>query len=263
MTRYGDVPIIFTRLGLAIDHLIEVSKKYPSTFTRAQFVEVTNLKPTSTADKLRDMELYGLIRRNNAIYTISESGKKIIVGSPERSSEILAAINKIPLWAHLIKTIGKNPDRNTFDKSIKGFGHYGNLSIETLDQLWYAFTDDLSCITKSPPFSKWSSMVRKSATSHPRIPGPSINHTVQQKKEMIVIPEPAVKTQNTESTIQNAEEEEKIEKTESHKSTPNYGVIEYKGHQFEINDDLSYGFAEQIMKKIKKDLENKGVEFES
>jgi hypothetical protein len=34
-----------------------------------------------------------------------------------------------------------------------------------------------------------------------------------------------------------------------------YGKIEYKGHQFVINDELSYGFAEQIMRKIKKDLE--------
>jgi len=267
MVRYGNVPIIFTRLGLAIDHLIEVSKKYPTSFTRAQFVEITGLKATSTADKLRDMELYGLIHRNNTTYMISESGKAIISGNSDSPSKILATINKIPLWAHLITTIGKTPNKDVFEKTVKALPHYGNLDEETLNQLWYAFTDDLSCINKSPPFSKWSSTVRKSGPNQPRIPEPPSKQTLSAIKETVVIPSPTVKPQNPELTVHTINKEETNEKTEKPslkpESTLNYGVIEYKGHRFEINDDLSYGFAEQIMIKIKKDLErHMGVKFE-
>jgi hypothetical protein len=193
MSRFGNVPIIYTRIGLLADNLIEVSKKYPTVFTRNQFVEIIGSKPTSTADKLRDMVSYGLIIRNNDTYTISESGQAIIKGSPaERSSKIEIALNKCPVWNYLITTVGKRPNRDVFDRVLTT--HYGKINSEILENLWNAYKQDISSISSAPPFSKWSAIVRKPIDPQPTGFTPPHEDIVEQKEEAIVILESPIKT---------------------------------------------------------------------
>jgi len=185
MSRFGKVPMIYTRIGLLMDNLIEVSKKYPAVFTRDQFVEVIGSKPTSTADKLRDMVSYGLIIRDGDTYTISEAGQVIIKGnSAERSSTIKTALKNNKVWAYLISAIGVSPNREVFKKALTA--HYGEVNSEILENLWNAYRQDISSISSVPPFSKWSTTVRKS-TVPPDTPHGKA--TAEQKEEIIVIPE--------------------------------------------------------------------------
>lgn len=269
-SRYGEYSIVITRLGLIIDHLIEVSKKYPTVFNRDQFMEITGLGQSSTADKLKDFELYGLVHRNknrkNRTYTISKLGQAIIRGGDERTSAIDTVVKSVPLWDQLLKTIGKKPNKTAFANAFKQITKVDDKILsENIGRLWYAYTDDISCMTKSPPFSKWSSVFRETRIPA-RVLGPSIKHVTPQKEEMAEIPEPTEKTQASEPTTQSLEKEKNVETTEERlpRLPSKYGVIEYKGHRFDIKDELSYGFAEHMMKRIKKDLEHElGVQFES
>ena len=177
------------------------------------------------------MELFGLIHRNNNICTISGWGLAITRGGAERATAIETAIRRVPLWDQLIKTIGKTPDREIFNKSIRANTINGDkIGIHTLDEVWYAYTEDISCISKSPPFSKWSSAIRK---SNPRmltsVQDHPAKHAPPKSEEIIMIPEPTVKTPMIEPAIQTAEQGKKVEipegKTPAPEPTSNYGVI--------------------------------------
>lgn len=193
-SRFGNIPVINTRIGLLMDNLIEVSKKHPSVFTRNQFVEIIGSKPTSTADKLRDMVSYGLILRSGDKYTISESGQAIIRGSPaERSSKIEVALNRCPVWNYLITTVGKRPNRDVFNNAL--VTHYGKINSEILENLWNAYKQDISSVSGAPPFSKWSAIVRKPINPQPTGFTPPDEDIVEQKEEIVVIAESPIKTQ--------------------------------------------------------------------
>ena len=43
---------------------------------------------------------------------------------------------------------------------------------------------------------------------------------------------------------------------------PNPGKVEYRGHVVVVTDDLTAKFAENLVKKMIKDLKRKGVEFD-
>jgi hypothetical protein len=258
-TKYGEYSIVFTRLGILIDHLIEVSKKYPTTFNRKQFVEITQLKPTSTLAKLQSMEQFKLVQSSGSNYAITPLGQMIIRGGSERTKAIETVVRSVPLWNHLINTVGKTPDKLKFSAAIKQITNVDDKILkENLDRLLYAYTDDVSCITRTPPFSKYSVIYSKSGAS--KALGPS---TVNAAPPLTaVVPElKPTDIEHTAHSVIHMDEGNGTTVLDGDKST-NYGIIEYKGHKFEINDDLSYGFADQIMKKIKKDLERDGVVFD-
>ncbi len=260
MSRYAGA-IVYTRLGLIIDHLIEVSKKYPSSFTRAQFAEVTKLKESSTGDKLRDMEKYGLINRNDSNYTISASGQAILSGGTARQSEILTAINKVPLWAHLIKLIGKTPERDLFNRTVKGIPEYINLNTEVLGNLWFAYNYDISCITKSPPFSDWSSKVHKSALTQYKFP-PDFPQEIEKSMPPESIIKTQLKNQPTEEVkeiktpVETSHKKEEVmemsqDRTNNILMVPDISTvplfIEFGSVRFEAKDPRSIAFARALL----------------
>jgi hypothetical protein len=270
--RYG---VTKTRLGLLLDHLIDVSKKQPSLFDRQQFIKITRLGNTSTADKLKDMVTFGLIsKQDRSNYIINPLMHAIVKGGSERTSAIKTAIKKISLWDQLLnKAIDAKTDKNSFKSAIKSITNVGDKQIaEDIDWLWYAYTEDISCIDKTPPFSIYSEIFGKAEITQ-RSSDVQNNRNLQENEMDTSIPRGLQDHQIIEPTAkiileQPAEHPKKEQTAEKHpqlilhKPRSKYGFIEYQEHRFEIKDELSYGFAEQIMRKIKKDLEEQGVKLE-
>lgn len=257
--RYWDASIIFTRVGLSADTLLEVGEKYNVGFNRAQFAEVTKLKITSLRDKLRDLRLYGFIKQTGVdYYIITEEGKSIIAGGPQRAIAIEAAVNRSLLWKQLLSTIGKTPDRVSFDRAVKSVPELSDIDTNSLDNLWFAFNADVACINKNPPFSSRQTSIHK-LTLH--MPG-----TYVVEPSHVITPPPD--TQNTPrlepiTTVQGNENKITIPPTpREDERAPEPGKVEYRGHAVVVTDDLTAKFAESLVKKMIKDLKRKGVEFD-
>ena len=274
MSKYEHATI-YTRLGLECDHIIEVGKKYPTKFTRSQFSQVTRLGSSSTGDKLRDMEDYGLVQRDDTTfyYTITKIGLAIIAGGVERKSAILAAINNVPLWAQLINSIGRTPSQETFDKTIKGLPQYAHFDRETLNKLWFAYNYDISCLTKEPPYSEWTLKARKPRRKHLQRQEPLIEHNIPIEEEKVEPTEPTVITQTAEQTLQSNDQEktEEIPSVENNEkitvvSQDLIGLAEYLPStekvtfefgrvRFELKDESSIALAKVLINVKEKGLQ--------
>jgi hypothetical protein len=269
MSRYQKA-IVYTRLGLGSDHLIEVGTHHPSTFTRYQFSEITKSGASSTGDKLRDMALYGLITKSGNTYKITENGHAIINGGSERSSAILAAINNVPLWAHLMKSIGKTPKKETFDKAIKEIPQYANLDAETLDNLWKAYNYDISCITKSPPFSDWRSAVHKFPPPITLKTSPhETEHVNNLSKSDTVVPHVDISPPKSgDSSVQIGSKEPYVKHSISHPSFEAKMTLSSEEYHILILDGIELvrirktlpacTFAEGIIQEIRAEISRKG-----
>jgi hypothetical protein len=255
--RYGDAPIIYTRVGICADTLIEIGVPYSGGFTRDQFTEVTKLKISSVRDKLRDMELYGFIQQTGKeTYVITESGRSIIEGGVKRSIALENAISRSPLWGHLIGTIGKMPDRTSFDIQVRAYSSLFDIDAESLGNLWSAYNSDISCISKNPPFATRKPASRKFMVSTPAKVDISINTLTPNQQT----------GGNQELQIKPIEQGKDIV-IESKPSLPEEpplepGLVEYRGHKVTVTDDLTAKFAESLVKKMIKDLKRKGIEFD-
>lgn len=245
LEQYG---LTNTRVGLLLDHLMTIGEKFQGLFVRRQFAEEIGARVTSDGpnNKLKDMVKVGLLVKVDRGYVISELGKGIINSGTGRTALIGKVIHNLPVWDKLLSQIGPEPDKTVFAKAFKELTDADDAFInENLGRLWYAYTDDVGCIKRSPPYSKWSMILKRS--------------TKPQQTIKIVPPQP----KNNSNLISSIEKETRISTPAKLKSPITYGTIEYKGHKFVINDELSYGFAEQIMRKIKKDLETElGVSLE-
>ena len=114
-------------------------------------------------------------------------------------------------------------------------------------------TGDIACITKTPPYSKVSSNLGKKRI--PKRIQSFVDTGVNLQRE--AAPQQTINTSLTKSSGEETRVKPTEETPQKYQSTSNYGIIEYEGHRIEIKDDLSYAFAVQIMKKIKKELLNK------
>jgi|SRR5271157_1075469 len=261
MDRYGDAPIIYTRVGICADTLMETGKAFNNGLTRDKFMEITKIKITSARDKLRDMERYGFIQQTpNGTYVLTDQGKAILSGGLQRSSAIQAAINKSPLWKQLVATIGKTPDRTLFDKTVRSISSLSNIDAESLYNLWSAYNSDIQCLTKSPPFASRPFVRNFISQSH--IPS-------EYSGESTPIAPPTQNIEPDDSQRSNAVGSGNKENiTTSLKTHPNEeqlpapGKVDYRGHVVVVTDDLTAGFAEDLVKKMIKDLKRKGVEFD-
>ena len=258
MDRYGDAPIIYTRVGICADTIREISEGFNAGLTRDKFMETTKIKITSARDKLRDMELYGFIQQTkNGTYVLTDRGKAILSDGPHRSSAIEAAVNRSPLWKQLIATIGKTPDKALFDKTVRSIPSLINIDTDSLDNLWSAYNADIQCITKNPPYSSRQPFVRKL--------------TLHIPSTFTVEPAHTAPTQNTQPdnssqhALGNGNEGTTAAPLQTHaveEQAPNPGKVEYRGHVVVVTDDLTAKFAESLVKKMIKDLKRKGVEFD-
>lgn len=270
MGRFSNIPTVQTRVGLVSDNLIEVGAVRPATFNRFQFMDITKSKNTSARDKLRDLVFYGFIAQNNNVYTITSLGHSIISGTPEqRTAAIQTAIKRNPVWNYIIEKTGTlNPSRDIFEKLIKE--RYGNVEPTVLENLWNAFKYDVSCTTKEPPFSDWLSAVRSSPyVNKTTAPAPVPVETPEQTTRPIITPESSLTLQH--DNIQQSDNfKDKTKEgavptpSEAHNGGewPNPGKVEYRGHVVVVTDDLTAKFAENLVKKMIKDLKRKGVEFD-
>ena len=271
MDRYGDVPIIYTRLGVVCDALIEASTKYLPSFTREQFVELTGLGESSVRDKLRDMEKYGLVQKDKKTYTITKRGLDIVNGGPERKSAMRECINLEPLWVELTKTIGETPDRDTFDKTIRGYKEsYSKFSKEILNNIWSAYVSDLSCLKKSPPFKeKISDFIKRKPGFHTDSSAPSTISTPQSDE---VNHEPVIQTQILEANMETPAEKPQPDENISNVSQDLLGLAEYLPSdvqvsmifgkvKFELRDSSSIALAKALINVKEKGIQ-RGSDYE-
>jgi hypothetical protein len=208
---YGDYVITETRLGLLLDHIITVGKKYPVSFDKKQFTESIGATPSSNgpADKLRDMIRYGLLSKNNQKYIISDLGKAVIHGGIERANAIDTIIRKIPLWVKLNDAVGPKPKIDAFTKAVKQITHADNGVIKkNINSLWNAFSKDIACKTKTPPYSNVSAILGKRRIPKDVQKSPDTNISPQRE---VTVPAP---TQIGESPISVPANQSYVEKKE-------------------------------------------------
>lgn len=168
MSWVGRVKVPDVRLSILLDHLIALDKVYPtSSFKLSQFKEAMGLSRRSSgpARKISEMRQFGLLvqEREGHKYIISDLGKTIVNGTiSERADAIEKAIRNIPLWDQLIKVVGYKDkvEGETFGAAVKKITGVSDEELASqILNITFAYTEDISCIGKNPPFSKWSRRV--------------------------------------------------------------------------------------------------------
>jgi hypothetical protein len=233
MERFvGNYYIPKIRLGILLDHLINLDKIYPHTpFTKEQFRIALNLgmKSSGIQDKIRDMIYFGLIKlEKHEVYSISELGKNILIASDtERPNEIKKAIKSVPLWHELLDALDK-PNSEPFIQTLqKIIGIHDNSKIEKLEKIKWAFNEDFKCVSKRPPYSILSKNIGKVRPAYLKLNSSIPNNKIK-----------------------------KIEPTASL-------MIHYRDYNIPVIDELSYKMAEEILKKIRLDLEKNDSKYEN
>jgi len=229
--RYGDAPIIYTRVGVILDTLIDTGKEHDQGFSRDRFVAVTGLKESSVRDKLRDMALYGLIQTAGGnLFTITDTGRSIIHGSANKKSVIEYLVKRSKLWDHIISQIGFTPERNAFDTVVKLYPQLNNIDNESLDNLWSAFNADVGCIEKNPPYATRKSTGR--IIAKPQISSQQISD--QNNPQIPIRKNKFLASPNIMHLIAELPKNEKL-------------TIQYGTFKFEINDKSSAAIAKFLI----------------
>ncbi len=245
---WGKYIIPRKRLSILLDHLITIMKTYPSyTFSRDEFVKAIGLSHSSSGpdEKIVSMEQFGLITKDRFSnkYIVSELGKDVIVShGNERIIAIEKVIRNIPLWDQLLKIVGTDVTNEKFVPAFKAITEVtDNEIVENLTQLKYAYTDDIACIQKNPPFSTWSIKVGKPRQTMIQ---KGLKYTVnsQKKPESPIIQEGAIfETQKIPQPIK-----------WTFKLSSEMGNF-----QLEIYDKPTYNMALTLLQTIKNQIERR------
>jgi hypothetical protein len=248
-TLWGDYTIPAGRIGKVLDHLITVVKNHPSSFTKADFVREIGAAPKSNgpADKLRDMISYGLIEDKVQMYVITELGKSAISKDPnERPKSIERIVRNIPLWNLLINASGFKQPFDVFSKNAHKIIANDPTLDNSLHQLYNAYIEDITCISKTPPYTKVSKNLGKQRTRKPQekqvFEPESINTQLQNETKLIA------------GVIRTSNEGGKGECGMPGLNVDNLAFkggeilvkklfFEVDGHRIEIKDDASYLLA--------------------
>ncbi len=233
------------RLGILLDHLIALYKVYPNDeFTRNQFRDALNLKPGSSgiADKVKDMLAFGLLEKDEKelkYYLSVPLGKNVVNSTDtERPLIIERIVAHIPLWDQFIALFNKDTNIGDlkFISALKEVAGVVDLPEKRMAHIKWAYIEDVKCINKRPPYSKFSKNIGKI-------------HIYPKSRE-IQIALPAIKEQSTKpATITNIPHK-------GYKVSSEYGEF-----QIWVRDEPSYLVALQMLTAIKKDLESNGVKF--
>ena len=252
--RYGKFTVTGTRLGILLDHVIAVNREHSGAFDRKQFTEVIGASPTSNgpAEKLNDMIDFGLLSKDDRGYAITDlGGASIHSDKVERIAAIEKIIRKIPLWDLLLDSIGQNPDRETFAQALEQNLPNEDVPVtRNLDRLWHAYLEDVSCITKTPPYSKGSALLGRQKNMR----GHSSKNVKSPKKNA---------TQFETSIEQNQMTDTPKDRTSSieHGLFKEPLIIEFGSMKFEVKDPLSIRFA-RLLIEAKEDGLKRGDDYE-
>jgi hypothetical protein len=183
VTKYGSYTVPAARVGIVLDHLREVAKNHSISFSKEEFIHDIGAVPSSNgpADKLRDMIQYGLIMRDDhGLYKITDLGKAAISDTvEEKSLAITNVIRNVPLWDKLSTSLGTKTTMELFANAVKQIvGLDDKEFAENIHRLWYAYTEDIKCITKTPPYSSKSAILGKRRVPKHQENQTPISHTV-------------------------------------------------------------------------------------
>jgi len=230
-----------TRLAILLDSLIELHKSYPKEpFTRSEFVLTLHLSLSSGGPdhKLISLRQFGLIDRDvtQTKYIITDLGRTIVSSDgSERVVSIEKAIKKVAIWDHLLKTVGTVVTDDKFIPAFKSFtGASDNEIEENIAWLKSAYTSDIACINRTPPFSEWTARVSK---RQKRSHGSNAPLNKAPRKEHII---------NFPQDLTHFAIKEKL-------------TVEYGSFKFEVKDESTFMMAMLLLLARKNELVRQGL----
>lgn len=230
-TMYGEYVITGTRLRTGLDTEIMLKENSVTSIDKEHFYKITHSAPSShgPVDKLNDMVRFGLLAKNNQNFVITALGEEFLKSNGAGRAPIIEKIvRNIPLWNKLLDSVGKNPSLDTFSTQVRMVTQAKSEIIDrNLTRLYSAYIGDVECINKSPPYGKVSPLLGRTKESK-QSPSPD-NYPEGDFDVSDVITEPPEMS------------------------------IKFGDHRVDINDELTYRFAEQMMVMIKKELARRGV----
>lgn len=239
-SKVGNYRIPVVRLPTLLPHLIEIYRTFNSRdFSYEEFAQILKLKSTSSGipTKIFEMKNFGLLTESNKRLRITDLGMRLFTSNiEERQANLLKVIRKIPFWAILLDKRGPNDD-SIMEILLHDAKMDEIVAKVRLTEIRDAFLKDISSINSFDP----------KITQPPLFPqGQPTEIPVQDRQEAILTP---IKEEMVESTM--APDQDKIKMS-----------IDYGTHHMDIEDELTYRFAEQMMKAMRKELERRGVKFE-
>ncbi len=239
-TRWGSYTIPRSRLSLLLDHLMVLMDAYPQgIFTRLEFVQALNLSKSSGGPdhKLSSLQQYGLILRKSADhYALTIDASTLLPFTHPISIEKI--VRHIRLWDKLLDSIGTEFDDAKFVSAINTItGVPDNEITSELSSLKYAYTDDIACINKTPPFSAWS--------------------LSRQKNKQKVAPQQYSSQDTTKSPIKQTRTKTPYN-ANKRKSTKYKLTFQYGGTPIEVKDASSIALARILLNEIEKEIIAKG-----
>lgn len=225
------------RLDILLTELRKLYEKNDgNVFTKEKMIEDIGASRTSSSigAKIFELKNFGLLEEVHQNLHITELGRKIFqVADAQRSIEIEKAIKNIKLW-NVIQNLGGNAFSGPELTAI--LVKSGELSEQEVKQMLPeirdAFLRDTNCIKQFRPTSTPVIQVIKTGTGAP----------------LISAPPPSIAIQKTSGSPINDE----IKMS-----------IQYGTHQIDIVDELTFNFAEQMMRSIRKELVKRGVQFDT
>jgi|GEM_PF-4955733 len=255
------------RLRMVLPELGRVYTQYKDTeITKQQIADAMKFESTSGSfnQKLSDLKNYGLLKGGRDCFYITEFGLQVY--STHNIGLLEHARLNVPFWEYLSLKYNTQPTKeNILAELVSLIGNEKNAK-EKLEWIFFAYSDDLKYslngpITEIPLLKTEESSDTQKETAL----------SVSEQTDSIVIQSKVTKSTGPDelkgSTNQTQKSDKPLENSTQSPDNQNggnilHGVIEYRDYKFEIKDALSYTFAEQIMKTIKKELEVEGIKFD-
>lgn len=206
--------------------------------------------------KLADLKAYGLLLGSHGNFRISEIGIKSTYGTISEKSEALdKAVKNIELWNAIFKKWGPDPNIETFWLDLSEIaGIERSESKNKADSVRKAYTDDgkYLLLNKTPEETANLRTNDSSAESLGVNDGNSdMNAIIVQNQAIENLVQPVNQPPTTQINI-----------PINTKFVGYIGFPDYSKAPLEIKDEMSYQIAKQLLKAIKKKLEENGIKFD-
>jgi hypothetical protein len=255
-TQVGSQRVPISRLDVL---LRDADKLYGINGSQAFTVEkmITDLgsKPSSSSvpTKIPDLKHFGLLEGTYKGLRITDIGQKVLhQDNGQRSVFLDKLVRNVKLWDVFQNNGGRDITNNIVIKLLIQEAGVGEKEArERAAEIKNAFLQDIKCINEFKPKHKPKLILKKPQTQ-------------EQKEQELLVEAPIKKTEITNQTkpdviIPSSQSyKEEILMDQVQEKTPM--SIQFGKHNYEINDELSYNIALQVLTAIKKELEKDGTQ---
>jgi hypothetical protein len=235
--RIGESIIVPTyRLKLLLSDLRKTYTQYQDKeMTKAQIADSMKFEITSGNfnQKLSDLKNYGLLEGARDKFKITPLGIQIFQTGDAKLLE--NTIKHVPFWSYLLEKYAMSITKNDFLTELIRTAQMNETEAKNkVDGLFQEYISDIKMLTGSytiKPISKEMA------------PPIKVTTIMEKSEESQTQPPP---------TLPKSVEKDSIKMS-----------IQYGPHRIEIVDDLTFRFAEQMMRSIRKELIKRGVQFDT